>query len=1776
MKKCLLYLLALLLNVNFVMAKQSVAPTGDSTTVSHSCNIVITGNFDSECIYDFKDEITDEYPNLMIACKHSTVTYTAYANTGSASAVSYSWEVIGDVSHSASGNHLVVNWSNEEWGMVVVTVVNSEGDTCTEFSRVKLIDNPTVGSTTIPAYTVMPDGRKVIRVCKGASIQFVDQSSAGNSDIAGYHWECEQAAPSSTPNYVIEDVYMNDKVAHRVYNNCGCYDEEVIEIELIEGTNLELDCYGTVCEDAIVTYSVIAPHCHDYQWYVEGGTLIDGQGTDHPVVQWDNPANGYGVIGLDGLLCGDIACPTMMSKKVPIIQNHLAIEGQTDVCIDEAVLFSLPLLGSTEYNWSITPSTGVNTYMMTQSNEIRLVFTQAGTYQLRCKYRCDFLDCGTKDAEPLTITVKPKFDITGNNQVCVSNACDLQTTPAISAHWIAYDLSSGNHVETTANGSTFSHVFSHPGRYLITAENGSYCGPATFVLNVKDVPPAPTIADLNPNNRRTACPNGGIVLSGTPSEPNYSFVWEPECVSASPQQYSGDSVSISYQDEVCDIRVYNYDRVLQCQSSDYYVHQVEELEPASLNIPANITVCPNSLIVWGDDEIQDQSNEGMLYKWTIQSSKQNCASVQGSHLTNKVTWAINQIPTPTTFYVKLTRTYCGNSVDTIIYIRVIDSSHTALTISGPDPVCLNTYATYTGAGGNANNYRWEIEDNSYSGNPVSHQFNQEGLRQIHLYENPYTYCNNQSYLNSAVKQVHVNPLPMVQGLDYDCHTHTISVQPSPFPSGYTFSWEFRADAHSPFLQLPDNTESITPTSIGTYICTVTDVNTGCSKRVSLFYQGPICEPPCNRMSLSGNYDICSHSISLSAGQFFPSVIWFVSGGSFSIQKYGLGNRYADITFNNIGVYTVSATSGIDPCYSGTRTITVNFIPDFEFTPACNKIVITNNSQYALPGETIYITVSNSCNSNVDIISIPASTPTYTYTPSIVMYGICTYTFSLTGYGTNGNITSCPLGNATIGGPRMSSFSSPVTISTSNPYSASRTCDNTPIELTAALGYSGSIVSSTWSFGDGSSYHTSGNSISHTFADHALYNVTVSIVDNYGCSRNSTSPLLVLSSPNPFDGATLDQLGYSILCPNSTPGIRLDFSNHSVMNHYSWWRQRKPVRVNAGNPYFTSVSDMYFVNVMNDNYCQKEESRYVTYLNAPIAYIYAENFNCCIGNEIMLYGEQGPSSDPLSYSWTITGPFGFSQTSSDPNIVFTAPNAGTFNVTLTITNTLTACSSTATETITVNSQPAAPTLSFVGSPCISNAPVHLQASGFSGEMHWSNGTTGPDAYYFTHGLASAYYYDPAIGCPSAKDTIRIHKQPDFDALLTGCYEKCKYFFTYNLPVYSLTDDMQSISWDWHMNGASLTSGSGNYTFSPLQLPLYGFGDYQLFVTYGNGSCSEASPLLRIDSKETCDCDSIDITYKKEMILKDCHLFYDVAVTVCNNSSVRGFCFDEVFLNEPPKELIKIGSTQLDPIAIPPMGCETFHLYFEVMTMNPSAVTFKIVDDECAFCEKEFSIDLMPEKIDCEKEVQYGWYEIRPDLSSDVAAYFDFKLDMAPSQSLFALWSEPPMVVDYWYDNNGAMVYGLGMVDYATLTQLTAEEGYVCFYAITCEGDQLCNRMYCIPAKDILNDLQRMGRATDNPYVSDFESAAMQQGDSELGDGSDPRLMPNPTTGEVNVVGTEDEVVEVLVMDMNGRQMVTFDNTAKFNIGNLASGIYIVRVKRLIGDTEKVTYLKLVKK
>ena len=76
---------------------------------------------------------------------------------------------------------------------------------------------------------------------------------------------------------------------------------------------------------------------------------------------------------------------------------------------------------------------------------------------------------------------------------------------------------------------------------------------------------------------------------------------------------------------------------------------------------------------------------------------------------------------------------------------------------------------------------------------------------------------------------------------------------------------------------------------------------------------------------------------------------------------------------------------------------------------------------------------------------------------------------------------------------------------------------------------------------------------------------------------------------------------------------------------------------------------------------------------------------------------------------------------------------------------------------------------------------------------------------------------------------------------------------------------------------------------------------------------------------------------------------------------------------------------------------------------------------------------------------------------------------------------------------------------------------------------------------------------------------------------PRLVPNPTGGRVAVADYNGVVMEIVVLDMNGRRMAVYSETDSFDITNMPSGMYIIRVRTKCTDAEeRVHYLKLIKK
>ena len=1673
------------------------------------CNLYIESDFDSECL--LTEYIRDyPYPNeldlgdCILACKGNTVTYTAVGPNDA----QYSWTVIGAASYYPSNQNrtMVVTWGNEQLGSISVNMVTANSNTCTAELCLVLIDPPQIASATVPAYYIDQQGRKVIEVCLNETVELMDLSIAGETPIVGYRWETP-FGDASTPNHtIVANQTGKYTIEHYVQNECGCEDYEEITISVLKSEEIEISCYGTVCAGSEATYTLLRPNCNPYNWSVDGGSYISDPATPATIqVQWGNPPSGYGIISFDAAFC-DLHCPAFTSIKIPVITDGAAIAGPDVVCVGDLQQYELPVWGSTHYSWSVLQG-NVTMTNTEEPNQVLVRFPQTGTYTLHADYGCDFIDCGPFSTSK-TIEVKDTMSVNSADHTLCKGATGTYTTwHGNSVTWRVYDQSGAQIYQTDAISLSF--VFATAGNYRIVASGSNYCADAEYLVKVLDNPPA-----LNSTNGpHEACPRTSILLSGTPTHPNFYLEWAPACTTATPSLAEGDEVTISYAIEICNVAVYQVDNENGCRS-EAYIHTVQPFTLAPSGFPPSLTKCAGETFV---QSVPLQDN--VLYEWTI--SPAGVASIQGDHLSNSVSILVNHLVgnQPATATVTLKRTDCTGVPDVESFkLYTLDAPDP--TISYTTPVCPgdNDYFSVNSPAGNPSQYTWHIDGNSIAGTSTSYMFTQSGTHPFTLDYQPFTVCPA-IVVTGAVEVV--APPKVVPYLDGQ-NLYVIA-----YPNA-SYHWEIVGD---PTVWSTTNYCPYTVTS-ASYCCTVTYNNAPYCSATGCFTNQVIPGSDCNTMSVSSSPLSCT-SVSVTAsppgnGIASWSVVPSLAGNSITPN----GNTVV-LDFIYPGVYTVIAEATDNgQCYRKETQAVIECVPDFALTYSCNNPVAFEDKTLcrimgSIVSREIEVLETGYTNSSFSGNTIPlsafllGSTNHVTYTVTLSNGLECQVTKAIT-------IDALPtIGNLNVS-PTM--------------------CRETPYLFSAMA--NGTYK---WVFGDGSYIY--GNNVYHAFTNNAT--VTLYVTNSDGCTTSLATNVNIVNNP-------LNNISLSITGPIVCPGISktITANPYSSYNTYYWEHSATGTQSNTYNTYQTGD---YHVLVTDNVGCKKEAMTNVPFLNAPTAKITGKT-EYCIGERVKLYGNTGVNNQ---YTWTITGPM--NDIKYTPNITFVPTIPGTYSVSLTVTSVPDGCSDVTTTTVIVHSQPAAPPISFNGDVCIHTPPVIVQSN--SGQsLFWSNGFHGTSAEYYTPGFLSAHYLDPITGCPSGNNKLFIPPAPNYGALLTGCYEKCEDELPATLPVYGLypyyvyEEAVDSIRWNWYEGINPILSGTN---ISP-SLPVNNFTSYYLSTQYSNG-CIAQSPTLNISSKDTCSCDSIRVTVRKDCEKEGCRLVYHLAVTICNGSTTRTAYFNQLTCN-PGSNILSVNTL---PVTVLPGGCQTIYVDLAFQNFASSYVAFTLYDPEND-CEVSFSEYFdWTDCVDDDCKMLLDDMAFLKELSSPhQTSCFDVQLDFPLGiTDLVALWSDPPQILSYTYTPYTS-VDALLMLSYGQLTQLAANHENICIHAILCiEDDYLCHAEICIPATTLLNLIPTNFRQLPDNTTADTDSTRSMRSGTILPQENKPYLAPNPARDEVAVMGVApEEVAEITILTMQGRQVASFRNDHRFNVSSIAKAGYIVRVVTTEG---KVHYLKLVK-
>ncbi|MBQ6276699.1 MAG: T9SS type A sorting domain-containing protein [Bacteroidales bacterium] len=1697
------------------------------------CNFYIRSGFDSECIItSYKpgdtDPLYDEH-KCMVACRGSQVIYSI---VGLPSGASYDWAVSGADSYTTntSDNTITVNWSETAGiGTLILSVYGQDDEFCEKQLCVDLIERPVAGIATNPTETgYTPSGVKYIDVCDGQEIQFYDNStSVPESPIVGYYWRVGNQT-SAMQNFSFTADYTlyggTTTVVHRVVNECGCEDSVMYIVNISKYPALEVDCFGTACENTTATYHAVNS-CSNYMWHIEGGHIQSGQGTSSLTVMWDDIDDGYGYIALNGVSCGQ-TCPSLTYLPIPVISDNAEIQGPDVVCVDDIVYFELPLWASTEYNWSIvyTNPSDVRVLFSGHRHKYLVEFRNPGTYTIKCIYNCGFLGCGGV-AQAKTVVVTKPFNIIADREACAGESVTFETDyPTEVFDWTIYHNGTSIYTQTA---STISYTFNTAGGYTIEASSPNFCNTAYASININALPPTPQ-PDVS-GWASTACVGLTRTYSATPPSPEYYLHWSASC--GNPSEYDGNDYNVTFQSLPCTINLQYVNRNTGCSSLPYQ-YQVTQFVPQTITWPT-YEVCANEIF-----PMSVTPESGVQYQWHVVGDNADIVSPYDSCAIDvQVNAFYGQMS------MVLSRKFCNNIY---IYdtIPVTVKPYLIPEIDMPSSICQYGTAVISADNTEQFNGIWtlNVEGSSYnytgltSGATWQHTFNNAGTIPVRMgYRTPG--CTN---VYENVETIEVIPAPQFSLSYYDQSSGNYLINATvmePNATGYTYAWNPNVST-DPYFTHNGATFN--------YTCTVTDIATGCtnSKNISQSSSDIPCPDPgvnCTNPDGGGSVVLTSrncnsitftHNSALggnSAWTFFQNA----SSPQFTLS--GTNNSVCTATFSSSGYYRVVVGRIYNNCmYTADLQFCVPMIARLKVGYSCAtgtgiNLELEDISDY-MSG-----TVINSTAWYVDgiLVSNPSS---YAVTSG-------THTVMLTVNYTYGNITeSCSTTQTVTYNRGTAAF----TVS-AGPY-----CSETGIQFTDI---STNAIAWDWQFSNEqySMDHNQSQNPEHTFTNSnsqpSYPLIVLQTQDNLGCYSQAYNNIQL--HPNTLAGNIISQQ-YSVCYGNSWT---LEYSylpapTPTTSPVYRWYETNQTTFVPSNNFY---ESGSYYVRITDNHNCYYQSDWYsIGFTSSPVAEIYGDADYCPDG-EITLMGDSGDNT----YQWTGIG----SNPITTPNLTATiasyALSPGNYTVTLTVTKD--GCSSTDTKAITIHPTPATPSIGFGTNRCLHIPPVNLISTA-NQNLNWSTGDFGTATETYNSGFHTAYYTDPTTGCRSADAEIDVPKPPDFNELMTGCFEFCKDDFSRFL----LGPSGEFDYWYWYYYNTIIDSDNGS--IPSLEVPTY--GTYHLDVDYAT-YCSTTSGNLVVSQKELCDSCDIRINLAKDpwCSVKDCKLHVFFYLDIYNPSLNSATLYS---VSSP-----NIGTlyTPTLPVTINPGTTATLLFEIELANYEPQDMLLQMLfyDGNLHPCISDFFVDIsdvLDHCIEHDCTVKVEGFKYLADISSAGMAYFEYHFFISSGMSNVQLYSDDVTIIDVNYNPVTGEISGLLSITPLELQQLIAENKTICFKLYACYKDKICKLEFCVPASNLQIIGSKSVAAEDD---SDAETGEVPNMDEPLSPLTpDFCLYPNPATSSVSISG--DNFSRATVIDMGGRVvMEVYDTT--FNIGTLRNGEYIVKVVSLDGA---IQYIKLIKR
>jgi PKD repeat protein len=855
-----------------------------------------------------------------------------------------------------------------------------------------------------------------------------------------------------------------------------------------------------------------------------------------------------------------------------------------------------------------------------------------------------------------------------------------------------------------------------------------------------------------------------------------------------------------------------------------------------ITLPVNVTSspvadfssighCEEQVVAFSDESVDNGSVSIVGWNWDFDdvfSSGINNTSIDKnpSHI----------FSIPGTYNVKLVIWNLNGCTDTIIKPIVINP-HPSVDFTNSTS-CLGESISFIPDPGmtNITSWHWDFGDGitSNSASP------------IHSYWAPSDYPVTLSVTdilgckNDTIHTIEVDPLPLAQfstNLSYCAGGEVQFLDLSSTIQGYVSSWEWDfGDGNTVNVNFPGNPDvlHIYPLA-GSYFVTLTiKSSTGCSGTITHLiniHPNPIAEFAFTK-ACTGTPVAFTDLTQLNGSS--PIVLWQWDFGdpTSGISNFSsLQNPQHSFVATGILIPQLIVMNGNGCFDTVSHLIPVNPPPAVNFTTTNN---CQNNAVSFVPDTSVMnlATIKSWYWDFGSSVSSVLINPTYTFTSAgthIVILTVvdtagCSSTISK-------SVSIAPEPNPDF------SFTQPACSSTSLNF------DN----LSSATGGS-FITQSEWDFGDGQTQTlTTLASVTHTYNSYGTYTAKLTVTTNMGCKKTLSLPVVILPRP-------LANFSFSGACLNSPVQFN-DLSQPGVGGITSWqWLFGDPTSginnsSNAKSPthtYGTAGTFPVTLFVSNSGGCMDTIIKQVVVHGLPdVDFTFTPG---CVNNATYFTSSTYLNSGVLvSCFWD----FGDGQTSGNMDPAHTYPISGSFNVSLTVTDTA-GCVNTKIRTIVISDLPSV--LFDVSAQTCAGSPTSFSilpsASGSTVTSYlWEFGDgfqtliNAPDNGNVLHTYASGNTYAVVLtvrtsqGCEAKSQRIITVSQSPVAQFSSenSCSGEAVNFNDLSLD----NSGPSIVSWSWNFDDPSSIANNTSWLKNPSHI-FNSPGTYKVLLQVGNSS------------------------------------------------------------------------------------------------------------------------------------------------------------------------------------------------------------------------------------------------------------------------------------------------------------------------------------------------------